>query len=350
MRIFQHPEFENHEQVVFCRDAASGLSAIISVHNTNLGPAAGGCRMWSYLSEEDALTDALRLSKAMTYKNALAGLALGGGKSVIIGDARKDKNPKLLKAFAKFVQRLGGTYNVAEDVGIRQPDVELMAKDCDFVFGLEEYGDPSPATSRGVFQGVRAVVKQQFKTDDLHGIKVAVQGVGAVGMGLCKHLHDAGAKLFVTDINTEAVNHLVTHFNATAVDLEKIHALDVDVYAPCALGGTLNDVTIPQIKAKAIAGAANNQLKEPRHGEMLREAGILYSPDYIINSGGMIFAANGIFKIKDEENALNKVDAIYNTLLSVFEKSTNENKPTSVIADEMAEAIIYNKKEPVLEL
>ena len=335
MAVFNLRAYDDHEQIVFCRDVESGLKAIICVHNTNLGPAVGGCRMWDYNSDEGALIDALRLSRGMTYKNAMAGLQMGGGKSVIIGNSKTMKSEELFRAFGRFVEKLSGKYITAEDVGINPSDMAIVNKETNHVLGLEgKSGDPSPVTAYGVYKGMKAAVKHRLGRDDLDGLKISVQGLGHVGYYLCKHLNDEGAKLIVTDINKDNVDRVVNDFNAVAVDVNEIYEQDVDVYAPCALGATINDNTIPRIKASVIAGAANNQLAEDRHGDILMQKGILYAPDYVINAGGII-------NVSFEENynleaALHKVDEIYGTLSEVFDASKHQNRPTNVIADELA--------------
>ncbi|NVK23189.1 MAG: Glu/Leu/Phe/Val dehydrogenase [Kangiellaceae bacterium] len=335
MAVFNLRAYDDHEQIVFCRDVDSGLKAIICVHNTNLGPAVGGCRMWDYNSDEGALIDALRLSRGMTYKNAMAGLKMGGGKSVIIGNSKTMKSEELFRAFGRFVEKLSGKYITAEDVGINPQDMAIVNKETNHVLGLEgKSGDPSPVTAYGVYKGMKAAVKHKLGRDDLDGLKISVQGLGHVGYYLCKHLNDEGAKLIVTDINKDNVDRVVGDFGATAVDVNDIYEQDVDVYAPCALGATINDNTIPRIKASVIAGAANNQLAEDRHGDILMQKGVLYAPDYVINAGGII-------NVSFEENynleaALSKVDEIYGTLTEVFEASDSQKRPTNIIADELA--------------
>ena len=344
MAVFNLRAYDDHEQIVFCRDVESGLKAIICVHNTNLGPAVGGCRMWDYNSDEGALIDALRLSRGMTYKNAMAGLKMGGGKSVIIGNSKTMKSEELFRAFGRFVDKLSGKYITAEDVGINPQDMAVVNKETDHVLGLEgKSGDPSPVTAYGVFTGLRAAVNHRLGRSDLDGLKVSVQGLGHVGYYLCRHLHEQGAKLIVTDINKESVDRGVDEFGATAVDTDEIYHQDVDVYAPCALGATINDNTIPKIRASVIAGAANNQLAEDRHGDILMEKGILYAPDYVINAGGII-------NVSFEENynrdaALKKVDEIYGTLTEVFDASKAEGRPTNVIADELARKRVADAKK-----
>ena len=344
MAVFNQAEFDNHEQVVFCSDEASGLKAIIAVHNTNLGPAVGGCRMWDYANDEDAVYDVLRLSKGMTYKNAVARLPFGGGKSVIIGNAKEVKSEQLFRAFGRQLERLNGRYYSAEDVNITCDDVALMNKETNYVLGLEgKSGNPSPFTAYGTFLGIKAALQHQRGHQDFAGIKVAVQGLGAVAYGLCKHLAQAGAKLFVTDINLDAVERVVNDFGATAVGIDEIYDLDVDVYAPCALGATINDETIARIKATIIAGCANNQLAQSRHGEVLREKGILYAPDYVINAGGIINVYYETAPQGYSEAASNKhVEGIFDTLTEIFTRSEKEQKSTHLIADELAQEIIQN--------
>ncbi|WP_105168649.1 Leu/Phe/Val dehydrogenase [Pseudoalteromonas sp. T1lg23B] len=342
MAVFNQVEFDNHEQVVFCADEASGLRAIIAVHSTKLGPAVGGCRLWNYAKDEDAVYDVLRLSKGMTYKNAVARLPFGGGKSVIIGDAKAIKSEALFRAFGKHLERLGGSYYSAEDVNITTGDVMMMHKETNYVLGLEgKSGNPSPFTALGTFLGIKAAYQHKHGHQELAGVKVAVQGLGAVAYSLCKYLHEAGAQLFVTDINQDSIDRVVSEFGATAVGIDEIYDLDVDVYAPCALGATINDNTIPRIKATIIAGCANNQLAESRHGEILREKGVLYAPDYVINAGGII---NVYYETKPEgynkEDATKHVEGIYDTLTEIFARSESEQKSTHIIADELAQEII----------
>jgi len=336
MSIFDNTEYDNHEQVLFCRDQVSGLFAVVAIHDTTLGPAAGGCRMSHYASIDDAVTDVLRLSQAMSYKNALAGLPLGGGKAVIIGDPNRDKNEKLLASFARFVQGLGGQYYTAEDVGIGINDVEVLATASDYVFGLATTGDPSPFTARGCFEGIKACVKYRLGRDSLEGLKVAVQGVGNVGRYVCKNLHEAGAELIVADVNAEAVARAVENFGAKAVAPGEIYAQDVDIFCPCAMGGILNDDTIPQLKAGIVAGVANNQLDKVRHGRLLHEKGVLYAPDYVINAGGMLNASGDIFGQYSVDQVTQRVTGLYGATLRIFETARQENRPTNEVADDLA--------------
>ncbi|REL29461.1 Leu/Phe/Val dehydrogenase [Thalassotalea euphylliae] len=339
MAFFDLVDFDNHEQVVFCSDEKSGLKAIIAVHSTALGAAVGGCRMWDYTTDEEALVDVLRLSKGMTYKNAMAGLAMGGGKSVIIGDASKIKSEALFKAFGQALNGLAGRYISAEDVNITTGDIAIANTETEFVAGVEgKSGNPAPFTALGTFLGLKAAVKHKFHRDDLTDLTVAVQGLGSVGYYLCEHLHNAGAKLIVTDINQEAVNKAQAEFGAHAVGLNDIYDVDCDIYAPCALGATINDTTIDRIKAKIIGGCANNQLAAPKHDQALVDRGILYAPDYVINAGGIINIS-----FEDDycpDKATQKVEEIYDTLLDVFTKAASTGKPTGMVADEIARQII----------
>ena len=339
MGIFDHPEFDDHEQVVFCSDPATGLKAIIAIHSTVLGPALGGCRMWPYAAEEEAITDVLRLSQAMTVKHALAGSDHGGGKTVIIGDPATDKSPALFHALGRFVDSLGGRFIAAEDGGITVEDIGHVREVTAHAAGLADTGggsgDPSPVTAWGVFCGIRAAVAHKLGRDDLAGVRVGVQGLGHVGYHLCRHLHQAGAGLHVADIDQDAVARAVSEFAAEAVDPAAIHSLDVDVYAPCALGGVLNPGSIPQIRASVVAGAANNQLLLDSDGRLLAERGILYAPDYVINAGGVI---NILFEGKsyDHQAALDRAAKIGDTLAEIFRRADEEGQPTNAIADRMA--------------
>ena len=340
MEIFPYMEKYDYEQVVFCHDRASGLKAIIAIHNTVLGPALGGLRMWPYKTEEEALEDALRLARGMTYKNAAAGLNYGGGKAVIIGDPKRDKSEALFRAFGRYVESLNGRYITAVDVGTTVEDMDIIHEETDYVTGVSpafgSSGNPSPVTAYGIFIGMKAACKEAFGTDDLQGKTVAVQGVGNVAYHLCKYLHEEGASLIVTDINKAAVQRAVSEFGAKAVDAEEIYSVSCDVFSPCALGGIINDETIPQLKAKVIAGSANNQLKEERHGEMLHEKGIVYAPDYVINAGGVINVADELNGY-NRERALKKVEGIYHSLTEIFKISKEENISTARAADELAE-------------
>lgn len=348
MELFRYMEQYDYEQLVFCQDKQSGLKAIIAIHDTTLGPALGGTRMWTYESEEAAIEDALRLARGMTYKNAAAGLNLGGGKTVIIGDPRKDKNEEMFRAFGRYIQGLNGRYITAEDVGTTVEDMDIIHDETDFVTGISpafgSSGNPSPVTAYGVYKGMKAAAKAAFGTDSLEGKTVAVQGVGNVAYNLCRHLHEEGAKLIVTDINKEAVERAVAEFGARAVDPDDIYSQECDIYAPCALGATINDDTIPQLKAKVIAGAANNQLKETRHGDQIHDMGIVYAPDYVINAGGVINVADELYGY-NSERALKKVEGIYGNIERVLEISKRDHIPTYLAADRLAEERIERMRQ-----
>lgn len=346
MSVFSHPEFDGHEIVAHHHDAASGLRAIIAVHSTALGKGLGGCRMWPYASDAEALTDVLRLSRGMTYKAALAGLPQGGGKSVIIGDPRQQKTPEMMRAMGRFVDHFKGKYVVAEDSGTGVADIRLMAEHTAHVGGLADEksvaegrtGDPSPATAYGVFVGLQSAVRFKLGRGDLKGLRVAIQGVGNVGYRLAQHLHEAGAKLWVTDIHTPSVERCVQEFGATAVPMNEIFGLDVDVFAPCALGAILNDTSLNQLKAKVIAGAANNQLAHKAHDQVLMHRGVLYAPDYVINAGGIIdiYYEGPGYDWTVVEAHLRRIG---DTLSRIFERSRDSGRPTGEIADRMAEEI-----------
>lgn len=343
MKIFNYMEKYDYEQLIFCQDKNSSLKAIIAIHDTTLGPALGGVRMWPYETEEQAIEDALRLARGMTYKNAVAGLNLGGGKTVIIGDPFKDKNEEMFRALGRFIQSLNGRYITAEDVGTTVNDMDIIHEETNFVTGISptfgSSGNPSPVTAYGVYLGMKAASKEAFGTDCLKGKKIAVQGLGNVAYTLCEYLHEEGAELIVTDINQKAVERVVKDFNATAINPNDIYKQDVDIFSPCALGAIINDDTIPQLKAKVIAGSANNQLKESRHGEILHEKGIVYAPDYVINAGGVINVADELDGY-NRERAMKKVESIYDSLTKIFEISKEENIPTYLAANRLAETRI----------
>ncbi|WP_050615700.1 branched-chain amino acid dehydrogenase [Bacillus testis] len=340
MEIFKYMEKYDYEQLLFCQDEQSGLKAIVAIHDTTLGPALGGTRMWSYKSEDEAIEDALRLAKGMTYKNAAAGLNLGGGKTVIIGDSRKDKNEEMFRAFGRFIQGLNGRYITAEDVGTTVADMDLIHEETDFVTGISpafgSSGNPSPVTAYGVFRGMKAAAKEAFGSDSLEGKVIAIQGVGNVAYNLCKYLTEEGASIIVTDIHKDAVKRAVDDFGAKAVDPDEIYSIECDIYAPCALGAVINDETIPQLKAKVIAGAANNQLKDTRHGDLIHEMGILYAPDYVINAGGVINVADELYGY-NRERAMKKVEGVYQNIEKVINIAKRDGVPTYVAADRMVE-------------
>ena len=338
MAIFESVGTFGHEQVLFCSDNVTGLKAIIAVHDTTLGPALGGCRMWNYKNEEEAITDVLRLSRGMTYKAAVAGLNLGGGKAVILGDPKKLKNEAFFRTFGRFVDSLGGRYITAEDVNINVRDMEYVAIETKYVSGLSGgSGDPSPMTAAGVYHGIRAAVKYKLNKDSLRGLKVSVQGCGAVGTYLCELLHQDGVKLYVSDIDAAKVQNIVTKYGAESVTEEQIYKLPVDVFAPCALGAIINEDTIPVLQTPIIAGGANNQLRNDKvHGPMVRERGILYAPDYVINAGGLINVYHEL-KGYDAQVARQKAANIYNTLIEIFTEADRENISTHVASDRLAE-------------
>lgn len=341
MITFTEMTRRNHEQVVVGYDKETGLKAIIAIHDTTLGRALGGTRMWKYDSEDDALRDVLRLSRGMTYKAAVAGLNLGGGKGVIIGDPRKEKNEILFRAYGRLVEGLGGRYITAEDVGTDVRDMEWVRTETTYVTGISEAlggsGDPSPVTARGVYHGMKACTEHLFDTTSLKGMRVAVQGLGHVGIRLCEFLWQEGAQLIVTDLDHDLVNLAVAKFGARPVSPDEIYGVDAEIFAPCALGSILNEETIPQFKFKIIAGAANNQLKkEAEHGPMLMERDILYAPDYVINAGGLINVANEI-EGYNRERAYAQAEGIYDILKNVIQVSKRENTPTYVASNRIAE-------------
>ncbi len=328
----------NHEQLLFCNDNSTGLKAIIAVHNTVLGPALGGTRMWRYSNEMDALNDVLRLSRGMTYKNSISGLNLGGGKAVIIGDSYTMKSEALFRRFGKFVNSLGGKYITAEDVGISPIDMSWVNMETDHVVGLPgRSGDPSPVTAHGVYVGMKACAKEQFGSDSLQGKKIAVQGVGHVGEYLVASLTKEGADVYITDIHEPSLKRVSETYGAKVVGLDEIYDIDMDIYAPCALGATVNEETLSRLKCSIIAGAANNQLKvEEEHGKIVMEKGIIYAPDYAINAGGVINCYSEV-KGLPAEWAMNKSEEIYGTIANIVSRSKSENIPTFKIANKMAE-------------
>ncbi|MGN4124644.1 Leu/Phe/Val dehydrogenase [Lysinibacillus sphaericus] len=340
MEIFKYMEKYDYEQLVFCQDEASGLKAIIAIHDTTLGPALGGARMWTYATEENAIEDALRLARGMTYKNAAAGLNLGGGKTVIIGDPFTDKNEEMFRALGRFIQGLNGRYITAEDVGTTVTDMDLIHEETNYVTGISpafgSSGNPSPVTAYGVYRGMKAAAKEAFGSEMLEGRTISVQGLGNVAYKLCEYLHNEGAKLVVTDINQAAIDRVVNDFGAIAVAPEEIYSQDVDIFSPCALGAILNDDTIPQLKAKVIAGSANNQLQDSRHGDYLHELGIVYAPDYVINAGGVINVADELYGY-NRERAMKRVDGIYDSIERIFAISKRDGVPTYVAANRLAE-------------
>ncbi len=337
-----------HEQVLYCHDKDTGLKAIIAIHDTNLGPALGGSRFWNYRDEHEALVDVLRLSRGMTYKASVAGLRLGGGKAVIIGNPQQLRSEKFFRMFGRFVNSLNGRYITAEDVNMRVEDLNIVGKETPYVSGLTSFaggsGDPSPLTALGVFSGIKASVDHKLKQSNLKGLRVAIQGVGAVGRHLCSLLHREGVHLIVADVNQSSVDLVVKEFGAKVVKTEDIHKVDADVYAPCALGGILNERTIPEINAPIIAGAANNQLlDEFADGKRVLDRGILYAPDYVINAGGLINVAHELSGY-NEELARNDAKNIYHTILKVYALAEKAKIPTNQASDELAQKRILEAK------
>jgi leucine dehydrogenase len=348
MTLFDSPAFEDHEGVYAFLDAKTGLKTIIAVHSTARGPASGGCRMWDYASADAALDDVLRLSRAMSYKNAMADIPLGGGKSVIIGNARTDKTPELFEAYGRAVEAVGGRYWAAEDVGVSPADLAHARKSTRYVAGLEGYaaasGDPSPITAEGIFRGVKLSVERALGRD-LSGVTVAIQGVGHVGAYLAEKLHAAGARLIIADVNPQAVEAVSKATGAQVVSVDDIYATDAEVYAPCALGGAINPLSLSRLKAKVVAGGANNQLATPAMGTALFERGILYAPDYVINGGGIINVAAEIMALGqgsayDPAWVEAKVSRLMETLGEVLATSAAEQRPPHEVADEIAKARI----------
>ncbi|MGH9457233.1 MAG: Leu/Phe/Val dehydrogenase [Thermoanaerobaculia bacterium] len=337
MNIFDEIQAHEHEQVVFCYDPTSGYKGIIAIHDTTLGPALGGTRFWNYASDEEAIIDALRLSRGMTYKSAVAGLNLGGGKAVIMGDPRTSRREMIFRAHGRFVETLKGRYITAEDVGTSVEDMDYVHMETEHVTGLPgRSGDPSPVTAYGTYRGIKAAARSRYGSDDLSGLTVAVQGVGHVGYYLCRHLADEGAKLIVTDIDQERVRRAVDQLGAKAVGKEEIYEADAQIFAPCALGAVVNDETLPRFKFEIIAGAANNQLAEERHGQALLEREILYAPDYVINAGGVI-NVYGELNGWSTERSKRKAAEIYDTLVELFELARERGIPTNEAADRLAE-------------
>ncbi len=347
MSIFKQIEGYGHEKVLFATDKKTGLKCIVSIHDTTLGPACGGTRFWNYESDEDAIYDVLRLSRGMTLKNAAAGLAVGGGKAVIIGDPKKLKSEEFFKAYGRIIDSLGGLYYTAEDVNISTHDIDIVNTVTPYVMGTSAItGDPSPFTARGVFQGMKAGASIKFGSDSLKGKVVAIQGLGSVGMLLAKHLYEDGAILKVTDINQEAIDFAVKNYGATAVPINDIVTTDCDVFAPCALGAILNVDNVRHLKCELVCGAANNVLVVPEVGNILEELNILYLPDYIVNAGGIINCAPEALKEKyDVDNINKKVDEIYDTTKKVVELARKEKISTYAAADMYALSIIENAKK-----
>ena len=334
-----------YEEVVFFHDEPSGLRAIVAIHSTALGPALGGTRFYPYATDDEALRDVLRLARGMTYKAAAAGLDLGGGKAVILGDPKRIKSEELLRAYGRFLESLGGRYITAEDVGTSREDMDTIRRETRHVTGVSPTqggsGDPSPVTALGVFEGLRACAQEVWNDPSLAGKHVAVQGVGKVGYHLVQQLAEAGGRVTVADVDVDAVARCVREFDADTVETDKIHAVECDVFAPCALGASIRDDTIPELKCRIVAGSANNQLERPEHGAALHEAGVLYAPDYVINAGGLINVADEL-QGYDPERALERVRGIGRALLDVFHLAKLKGIPTNEAADRFAEKRMRN--------
>jgi leucine dehydrogenase len=344
MKLFEMMAEMGHEQVVMCSDPTVGYRGILAVHSTKLGPALGGTRFWQYASDEEAIVDALRLSRGMTYKNAVAGLNLGGGKSIIIGDNKTRDREKIFRAHGRFVESLGGRYITAEDVGTSTKDMDYVQMETEHVAGLAgKSGDPSPVTAHGVFRAVQASANRMWGSDSLEGKCVAIQGCGSVGTYLARELHQAGAKLTVSDIDAAKAARVAKLTGAEIVEGDAIFFAEADIFSPCALGGIINDKTIPMLKAYIVAGGANNQLLEPRHGDELQRLGILYAPDYVANAGGVINVFGEVAGW-NAQRALDKADDIYGTVLKVFEIADAEHISTYEAADRLAEQRLAGAK------
>jgi leucine dehydrogenase len=344
--VTERMALHNHEQVVFCQDNATGLKAIVAIHNTTLGPAVGGTRMWMYASEGDALTDVLRLSRGMTYKSALAGLNIGGGKAVIIADSKKDKNEALMRSFGKFVDGLGGRYITAEDMGVGTRDMEYVKMETDHVVGLPDYmgggGDPSPVTAYGVYMGMKASVKEQTGSDSLAGKTIVVQGVGHVGEYLVEYLVKENAHVIITDIYEDRVNDVVKKYGVKAILPSEVYSTPMDIYSPCAMGATVSKETLEQLSCGIICGAANNQLAvETEDGQRVLDKGILYAPDYLVNAGGII---NCYWEIVgyNRQASLAQAELIYDTTLKIYSASKEKGIPSYLAANQMAEQRIQS--------
>jgi leucine dehydrogenase len=347
--VFGQNSFDNHEQIVFCNDKDSGLKAIIGIHNTVLGPALGGTRMWKYANEWEALNDVLRLSRGMTYKSAITGLNLGGGKAVIIGDSKTEKSPELISKFGEYVNSLSGRYITAEDVGTTTQDMDLIRLKTQYVTGVSiekgGSGDPSPVTAYGVYMGMKAAAKYKFGSDHLEGKKILVQGIGHVGETLVDYLTKENAQVIIADINENRLQEVGNKYGAKIYTGENLYQADVDIYAPCALGATINDETIHLLKAKVIAGAANNQLaNEKTHGAILKELGIAYAPDFLINAGGIINVYSELHGY-DKADCMRKTENIYNTTLEIFNFADQNNNTTHQAALKIAQNRIDLKKK-----
>jgi len=339
MNVSLSPSYDNHKKVVFIDDDQTGLIAIIAIHNTNLGPAVGGCRMYPYLDIDEALEDVLRLSRGMTYKSALAGLPMGGGKAVIIGDPATQKSPELLRKMGQFIDSLDGQYISAEDSGTGVGDLKLMSEETPHVLGINDEqefrGDPSPLTAHGIFCGIKAAIAHKYDRPSLNGVRIAIQGVGAVGQHLTKELITAGADVFAADVNPCNLN-IVQGLGAEIINVDQVISFDADVFAPCAMGGIINDTSISKLSASIVAGGANNQLALPRHGEMLRKRGVLYAPDFVINAGGIIEICRQ-YQNASVSSCYSQIEEIGTTLTHIFERSEEQKNSANVVAEQIAE-------------
>jgi leucine dehydrogenase len=340
MSIFSHPDFDNHEAVHAVCDPASGLRAFIAVHNTNRGPASGGTRLWQYASDADALTDVLRLSRAMSFKNAMAQLDIGGGKAVILRPEGDFDRKAVFAAYGRFLETISGTYITAEDVGVSPADMAIIKTQTDYVAGLNEgdnaSGDPSPVTADGIFRGIKIAATRVFGSSDLEGRRISIQGLGHVGYALAEHLAAAGAVLSVADINLDTLAKAKDVLGATIVPVGQIHAVEADIFSPCAMGGAIRHETLGQLSAKIVAGAANNQLLTPDMDVALKQRGILYAPDYVINAGGIINVAAEVSGNYSAEWVTGKLDQLEDTLATVFDRAAREDRTTQDVADEIA--------------
>ena len=346
MNVKDSKSYDNHESVSFCDDPDTGLKAIIAVHNTNLGPAVGGCRMFPYANEAHALEDVLRLSRGMTYKSALAGLPMGGGKAVIIGDPASAKSPELLKRMGQFIESLEGRYVTAEDSGMSVADLKVVGTQTEHVLGVNDAqefgGDPSPLTAYGIFFGIKAAVAYQLAKPELDGVKVAVQGAGAVGRHLIEMLHQAGASTLVCDINQDNLRK-AQKLGSAVVGVDEIMTAEADVFAPCAMGAILNDQSIPSLAASIVAGGANNQLESLSHAAMLMERGVLYAPDFVINAGGIIEVCRQ-YQDTSMQECRKQIEGIGNTLIKLFERSAETGRSTAEVAEDLAQERFSDNK------
>lgn len=358
MTVFAHPEFDQHEQICYFQDRHSGLRAIVAIHDTSLGPALGGTRMYPYATDEEALTDVLRLSRGMSYKSAMARLPLGGGKSVIIGDPAKDKHPALWRAFGECLNRLGGLYTAAEDSGITVDDIKQVHAVTDHVTGFRDKadvqgnarnGEPSPATAYGCYMGIRAAVKFRLNLDSLNGLTIGIQGLGSVGYRLARLLVGGGARLIVADVNARVSAQAQEELGAEVVSPDELIGKPMDVFAPCALGATINPQSLAELQAPIIAGAANNQLDSPDTGHIIEQRGICYAPDYVINAGGIIDVFHERSGHYDPEKVNNHVETIYDNLMEIFSRAQRERRPTSELADEIARERLAEGREENVE-